>query len=121
MFLLENITVFNKIDLCSTLSMEREKYLPIYSKEQPMLTAEFILIIMETFLLYSTKICNSKPQLLRKFTGGYLDITRYRNKQAKKPKTNKKSPIIKIKIQEVVESPNLYFGGRICRMMFLRQ
>ena len=30
--------VANKIDLCSTLSIEKEKYLPRYLKELPMLT-----------------------------------------------------------------------------------
>ena len=38
-----------------------------------------------------------------------MDFTRYKNKQARKTRL---SSIIKLKIQEILESLNLYFGGR---------
>ena len=34
----KSLMVSNKIDLCSTLSIEKERYLPRYLKELPMLT-----------------------------------------------------------------------------------
>ena len=37
----------------------------------------------------------------------------------KQKKIERKLSIINLKIQEVLESPNLYFDGRICGMLFL--